>query len=151
MPNEDAPNDDTPNESNEDPSAKTQDGGARAGEPKEPGNDRGENKDSREPGKNMDQTETGEQQNQPGQEGASSRQPDRRAEDDKALQKIIELANREGRNSDSDDKSKGNDSKNEVRRPGSKSDPEREPAKGKDGNAPEPNNDTTAEKYTRSS
>jgi collagen type III alpha len=142
------PNKDMPNEFNEDQSPEPKDTDARNGQSKDPKNSGGQKKDDLDPGSNAEQSQTGEEQNQPGQQGASSRQQDRRTDDDKALQKIIERANREGKNSD--DKSNGSDSKKEDRRTGSEDKKEREPGTSKDGNKSKPNNDDKPEKNSGS-
>ncbi len=150
MPNEDMPNDDTEKEPNPDQSPETQQTDAQSGQPKDPKNGGGQQKDGRDPGSNADQSKTGEEQNQSGQEGSSSRQQDRRADADKALQKIIERSNREGKNSDSNDNADGSDQKNEDRRPGSENKTERDPRTSKDGDRRKPNNENKQEKESGS-
>ena len=77
-----------------------------------------------------DETSQGDEQKPPGQEGSTSRQQDRRADDDKALQKLIERMNRDRNDPGADSNDQQGSSQGDDRRPGTDDQtkrPEREP------------------------
>jgi len=106
------------------PEAKKTDG--TDGQQKDPKNASGEQKNGSDP----NETNQGDEQKPPGQEGSTSRQQDRRADDDKALQKLIERMNRDRKVPGADSSDKKGSSPGDDRRPGTDDQterPEREP------------------------
>ncbi|MEJ7593888.1 MAG: hypothetical protein WKF77_20305, partial [Planctomycetaceae bacterium] len=103
---------------------------------------------ARKNGKDPNETNQSDEQKPPEQEGSTTRQQDRRADDDKALQKLIERMNRDRKDPGSDSNDDKADSMEDSRRPGGNEKtkrPEREPGergeRGKEKNADDQTND----------
>ena len=113
--------DPTPNEaasddpnSDQSPDEKNADG--KSGQQKDPKNEDGGQKNGDEQNRDPNQPNDSTEQ-QPGQDGSASRQQERRADDDKALQKLIERMNRDRKDPGSDNNDDNGDSKRDSRRP----------------------------------
>jgi collagen type III alpha len=112
-------------DSEQSPDAKYADG--QSGEANDQKNGHGEQR------READQTGNASEQKPPESDGSSSRRPDQRAEDDKALQKLIQRMNQDQNNSGSESSNERRDSQGEKRGPDGENSPDRDPAERGDG------------------
>ena len=120
------PNDDPTIDPNQEQSPETKETDSSDNQQKDSKNGSGEQKNGNAP----PEKNQGNDQQPPGQESSTSRQQDRRADDDKALQKLIERMNRDQKDPGSDSNDDKGSSQSENRRPAADDKterPEREP------------------------